>query len=204
MIELSAPIVPVIEIEDSENAVPLAEALLAGGLDVIEITFRTASAADSISRICKALPEFKTGAGTVVTLDQAKAAIDSGAQFGLAPGLDPETVEFFNAAGVPFIPGVMTPSGIQQALKLDCRYLKFFPAEAAGGVKMLKSMSAPYANAGLKFCPTGGLNLDNMHSYLNLSQVFAIGGSWLATQQDIAAKDWAGITAKVKAALAAV
>lgn len=195
------PVIPVIVLDDAEDAVPLAEALLAGGLNIIEVTFRTAAAAESIERIANALPEMMVGAGTVVTPEQAQRAVDAGSKFGLAPGTDPETIAFFKEKGIPFIPGIMTPSDIQAAVKAGCTSLKFFPAGAAGGPKLLKAMAAPYANLGVKFCPTGGVSLDNMNEYLSLSEVFAIGGSWLATRPQIQAKDWSTVTAQVKQAL---
>lgn len=195
------PVIPVIVIDDVNDAEPLAEALLAGGLNIIEVTFRTAAAAGAIERIAKAFPEMMVGAGTVVTEEQAKRAIDAGSKFGLAPGTDPETIAYFKSQDVPFIPGIMTPSDIQAAVKAGCTSLKFFPAGAAGGPKLLKAMAAPYANLGVKFCPTGGVSLDNMNDYLSLPEVFAIGGSWLATKAQIAAKDWGTITAQVKEAL---
>ena len=196
------PVIPVIVLDDANDAVPLAEALLAGGLNIIEVTFRTAAAAESIERIAKAFPEMQVGAGTVVTLEQAKRAIDAGSKFGLAPGTDPETIAYFKQQGVPFIPGIMTPSDIQAAVKAGCTSLKFFPAGAAGGPKLLKAMAAPYANLGIKFCPTGGVTLDNMNDYLSMSEVFAIGGTWLATKAQIQAKEWGTITQQVKDALA--
>ena len=189
-------------LDDANDAEPLAEALLAGGLNIIEVTFRTAAAAESIERIAKAFPEMQVGAGTVVTLEQAKRAIDAGSKFGLAPGTDPETIAYFNQQGVPFIPGIMTPSDIQAAVKAGCTSLKFFPAGAAGGPKLLKAMAAPYANLGIKFCPTGGVTIDNMNDYLSMSEVFAIGGTWLATKAQIQAKEWGTITQQVKDALA--
>lgn len=142
------------------------------------------------------------GAGTVVTPDQAKMCIDTGVSFGLAPGLNPDTVEYFQENDTLFIPGVMTPSEMEAGLAMGCKMLKFFPAGAAGGVNMLKNLSAPYASLGVQFCPTGGLNLDNMNDYLSLPTVSAIGGSWLATKQQIADKQWDVITAQVKEALA--
>jgi len=196
------PVIPVIVLDDANDAVPLAEALLSGGLNIIEVTFRTAAAAESIERIAKALPEMQVGAGTVVTPEQAKRAIDAGSKFGLAPGTDPETIAYFNKQGVPFIPGIMTPSDIQAAVKAGCSSLKFFPAGAAGGAKLLKAMAAPYANLGVKFCPTGGVTLDNMNDYLSMPEVFAIGGTWLATKAQIQAKEWGTITQQVKDALA--
>ncbi|MBC8190515.1 MAG: bifunctional 4-hydroxy-2-oxoglutarate aldolase/2-dehydro-3-deoxy-phosphogluconate aldolase [Puniceicoccaceae bacterium] len=196
------PVIPVIVLEDANDAVPLAEALLAGGLNIIEVTFRTEAAAESIERITKAFPEMQIGAGTVVTPEQAKRAIDAGSKFGLAPGTDPETIAYFKAQGVPFIPGIMTPSDIQAAIKAGCTSLKFFPAGAAGGPELLKAMAAPYVNLGVQFCPTGGVSIDNMNDYLSMPEVFAIGGSWLATKRQIQAKDWATITQQVKEALA--
>jgi 2-dehydro-3-deoxyphosphogluconate aldolase/(4S)-4-hydroxy-2-oxoglutarate aldolase len=199
---LKRPVIPVIVIDNANDAEPLAEVLLKGGMDVIEVTCRTPAAAESLRRIKKAFPEMLVGAGTVVTADQAKMCIDAGVSFGLAPGLNPETVKFFQQNGVLFVPGVMTPSEIEQGLSLGCKMLKFFPAGAAGGVNMLKNLAAPYASYGVKFCPTGGISLDNMLDYLSLPIVSAIGGSWLATQKQIAAKEWGVITEQVKAALA--
>ena len=195
------PVIPVVVIDDQADACPLAEAFLAGGLDVIEITFRTAAAPDAIKSIKQNFPEMLLGAGTVISIEKAKIAIDAGVDFGLAPGLNPEIVKNFQTNDTFFIPGVMTPSDIEGALSLGCNTLKFFPAEAAGGVKMLKSMAAPYVPAGVTFCPTGGLNLDNMNDYLSLPYVNNIGGSWLATKQQIADKQWSVITAQVKEAL---
>lgn len=195
------PVIPVIVLDRADDAVPLAEALLAGGLSIIEVTFRTAAAAESIERITKALPEMQVGAGTVVTPEQAKQAIEAGSQFGLAPGTDPETIAYFREREIPFIPGVMTPSDIQTAVKAGCRSLKFFPAGAAGGPKLLKAMAAPYAGLGVKFCPTGGVSQDNMLDYLSMPEVFAIGGSWLATKAQIQEGDWTNITSQVKDAL---
>ncbi|MEO0508695.1 MAG: bifunctional 4-hydroxy-2-oxoglutarate aldolase/2-dehydro-3-deoxy-phosphogluconate aldolase [Verrucomicrobiota bacterium] len=196
------PVIPVIVIEDANDAEPLADALLEGGLRIVEVTFRTSAAAEAIERISKRFPEMMVGAGTVVTLEQAQRAIEAGSKFGLAPGTDPETIAYFKDRGVPFIPGVMTPSDIQSAIKAGCSHLKFFPAGAAGGPKLLKAMSAPYASLGLKFCPTGGVSFNNMNDYLSMREVFAIGGSWLATKNQIAEKDWPAITQQVKAALA--
>ncbi len=199
---LKRPVIPVIVIDNANDAEPLAEALLKGGMDVIEITCRTAAAAEALARIKKTFPEMLLGGGTVVTRDQAQMCVDTGVDFGLAPGLNPDTVKFFQAAETLFIPGVMTPSEIEQGLALDCKLLKFFPAGAAGGVGMLKNLTAPYASLGIKFCPTGGVGLGNMNDYLSLPAVSSIGGSWLATQQQIADQQWSVITAQVVAALA--
>jgi 2-dehydro-3-deoxyphosphogluconate aldolase/(4S)-4-hydroxy-2-oxoglutarate aldolase len=196
------PVIPVIVIDDVADAKPLANALLEGGLNIIEVTFRTAAAAGAIESIANAFPEMLVGAGTVVTLEQAKIAIDSGSKFGLAPGTDPEMVAYFKERDIPFIPGIMTPSDIQVAIKAGCKYLKFFPAGSAGGPNLLKAMAAPYANLDVKFCPTGGVSIDNMNEYLSIPEVFAIGGSWLATKAQVANKDWSAITTQVKKALA--
>lgn len=201
---LKRPVIPVIVIDDANDAVPLAEALLAGGMDVIEVTFRTAAAPEAIERVRNAFPEMLVGAGTVVTPEQAQRAIDCGVSFGLAPGLNPNTVKFFQERDTLFIPGVMTPSEIEQGLALGCKMLKFFPAGAAGGVTMLKNLCAPYGFSGVRFCPTGGVSLDNMMDYLSLPMVSAVGGSWLATKAQIADGDWSAITAQVREALARV
>jgi 2-dehydro-3-deoxyphosphogluconate aldolase/(4S)-4-hydroxy-2-oxoglutarate aldolase len=197
----SKPILPVIVIDDAERAVPLAEALLAGGLDSIEITFRTDAAADAIRRIRETLPEMCVGAGTVLRLDQVKRALDAGTQFALAPGLNEKIVRECRGAALPFIPGVMTPSEIDCAYELGCRHMKFFPAETAGGPAALKAMNAPFKHLKIRYCPTGVVTLKNMGDYLALDEIFAIGGSWLATREQIAEKRWALITDQVKAAL---
>ncbi len=198
---LKRPVIPVIVIDDANDAEPLAEALLAGGMDVIEVTCRTAAAQEALQRITKSFPEMLIGAGTVVSPDQAKMCIDVGVSFGLAPGLNPSTVNFFKDNNTLFIPGIMTPSDIEQGLSMGLKLLKFFPAGAAGGVNMLKNLGGPYASHGVQFCPTGGLSLDNMNDYLSLPIVSAIGGSWLATQHQIADKQWAVITQQVKDAM---
>jgi 2-dehydro-3-deoxyphosphogluconate aldolase / (4S)-4-hydroxy-2-oxoglutarate aldolase len=199
---LQRPVIPVIVLEDADAAEPLAEAFLSGGIDVIEITFRTAAAAEAIERIRKSFPEMLVGAGTVVTPQQAQRAIDVGVKFGLAPGLNPETVKFFQNRNTLFIPGVMTPSEIEQGLALGCTLLKFFPAAAAGGPAMISALGGPYASLGVKFCPTGGVNLENMTEYLSLPLVSNIGGTWLATKQQIADKKWGEISEQARSALA--
>jgi len=199
---LHQPVLPVLIIEDAAKAVALATALQAGGLNAIEVTFRTQAAAESIRRIREALPGLMVGAGTVVTLEQAAAALDSGATFGLAPGLDPEIIAQFHARGVPFVPGVMTPSEIQQGIRLGCLCQKFFPAETCGGGAQLKAMAAPFKSFGVRFCPTGGIHLGNMNSYLAMKEVFTVGGSWLATAEQIAGEKWEEVTRQVRLSLA--
>ena len=198
---LKRPVIPVIVIEDANDAEPLAEALLAGGMDVMEVTCRTPAAYEALARIKKAFPEMILGAGTVVTLEQARICIDTGVNFGLSPGLNRDTVTFFQKNHTLFIPGVMTPSEIEAGLALGCRLLKFFPASAAGGVGMLKSLGAPYGPLGVRFCPTGGVTIDNMLDYLSIPIVSTVGGSWIATKQQIADQKWTEITQQTKDAL---
>ena len=194
-------VIPVVAIDNPDQAEPLAEALLKGGIDVIEVTFRTAAAGAAIARIAARFPEMNVGAGTVLTVDLADQALNAGATFGVAPGLNPDVVEHFGKRNALFIPGVVTPSEIERALGLGCKLLKFFPAEPAGGVDMLKALAGPYAFYGIKFCATGGLNLENMKDYLALPTVAAIGGSWIATRQQIACGEWNTITRQAEETL---
>ncbi len=194
-------IVPVIAIDSADSAIPLAEALVEGGLPLVEITFRTAAAAETIERICWNVPSVLVGAGTVVTADSLRAAKASGAKFGVAPGLNSDIVTDAKRASLPFVPGVCTPSDIERALALDCRLLKFFPAEASGGVEMLKALAAPYAHLGVRFVPTGGVNLDNLAAYLAIDSVAAVGGTWIAKKEDLAAGNWAEIRDRCKKAV---
>jgi 2-dehydro-3-deoxyphosphogluconate aldolase/(4S)-4-hydroxy-2-oxoglutarate aldolase len=198
------PVVPVIVIEDEHDAEPLAEALLEGGLNVIEVTFRTAAAPAALTRIIRAFPEMLVGAGTVVTREQARQCLDLGVSFGVAPGFNPETLRLFQEGGVPFIPGVLSPSEIESAYGHGCSLLKLFPAGAAGGPKMLQALAGPYAYLGVRFCPTGGVNLDNMNEYLAMPEVFAVGGSWIASKRQIADKQWSVVTQQTREALARV
>ncbi len=200
----SKRLIAVLIVENERHAEPMAEALISEGLDVLEVTFRTASAAAVIQRIVKAFPKACVGAGTVLDAESVLRAMDAGAAFGVAPGVNENVVSLARDKGWPFIPGVMTPSDIERALVLGCRRLKFFPAEAAGGVKMLKALAGPYAHTGVRFVPTGGINPANAPEYLKLPAVAALGGTWLATPEMLAAEDWPRIraTAKEAAALA--
>ena len=200
---LARRIVPVVVLDSAESAEPLAEALLAGGLDIMEITFRTAAAEESIRRISSRFPEILVGAGTLLEEGQVLRAKDAGAGFGLAPGLNPEIVAAAREAGLQFSPGVMTPGEVEQALSLGCRLLKFFPAEAAGGVKMLKSLAGPYAHTGVKFIPTGGISSANLAEYLKVPVVAAIGGSWMVDRQLVNDGKWDEITRLTREALEA-
>lgn len=193
-------IIPVIVINDIEKAVPLANALCEGGLPCAEITFRTAKAAEAICAITRAFPEMLVGAGTVLTHRQADVAIEAGAKFIVAPGLNPETVRHCQAKDVPILPGVCTPSEIELGLSLGLDTLKFFPAEAAGGVNMLKALSAPYSK--VRFVPTGGLTPANLSNYLAIKSVLACGGSWMVKDELIAAGDFAKITELTREAVA--
>lgn len=199
---LSKRIVSVITIDRAEDAEPLAQALLDGGLDAMEVTFRTEAAPEAIRRIKAAFPKVHLGAGTLLTGEQVVKALGAGATFGLAPGLNPEIVRFAHERGMGFIPGVMTPTDVEIALSLGCMVQKFFPADVAGGVKMLKTLSGPYGHAGVKFIPLGGVSASTMRDYLDAPGVAAVGGSWIADRNLIKAGDWAGITALAKKAIA--
>ncbi len=183
-------VIPVIAIEQEDAALPLADALIEGGLPVAEITFRTDAAANVISTLSRDRPELLLGAGTILSIDNLKSAIEAGAGFGVSPGLSPAIVKKAQDSGFPFIPGVATPSDIENALGLGATLLKFFPAEASGGVNMLKALSAPYAHTGVRFMPTGGVTLENMESYLANPAVAILGGTWIAGKALIAAKKW--------------
>jgi len=186
-------VVPVIAIENQADALPLADALLQGGLPVVEITFRTAAAAGVIRRLVQDRRQLLVGAGTVLTSANLEAARVSGAAFAVAPGLNPQIVKEAQTLGLPFIPGVATPSEIELALGLGCKLLKFFPAEALGGIAMLEALSAPYRHTGVRFLPTGGVNPGNLEAYLKLDTVAAVGGTWLAKKEDLAGAKWEDI-----------
>jgi 2-dehydro-3-deoxyphosphogluconate aldolase/(4S)-4-hydroxy-2-oxoglutarate aldolase len=194
-------VVPVIAIENADAAIPLADALLDGGLPIVEITFRTAAAAEVIRKITKERPRLIVGAGTVLTAKNLEAAKASGAAFAVAPGLNPHIVKQAQVIGLPFVPGIATPTDIEQGLSLGCKYLKFFPAEALGGVGMIEALSAPYQHTGIRFTPTGGVNTTNLESYLKLETVAAVGGTWIAKKEDLANGKWDDIRARCKAAL---
>jgi 2-dehydro-3-deoxyphosphogluconate aldolase / (4S)-4-hydroxy-2-oxoglutarate aldolase len=188
-------VLPVVVIDAAALAVPLAEALLAGGLPSIEITLRTPAALQAIAAIRQALPQMLVGAGTILSEDQLEEAEDAGAQFGVSPGLNAAVVARAHEIGLPFFPGVMTPGEVERARAAGCHVLKFFPAEAAGGVTMLQALAGPYAHTGVKFIPTGGIKRESLGNYLALPIVAAVGGSWLAEKKLLAAKDWPAITA---------
>ncbi|MGV3553315.1 bifunctional 4-hydroxy-2-oxoglutarate aldolase/2-dehydro-3-deoxy-phosphogluconate aldolase [Rhizobium sp.] len=181
----SLGVVPVIAIERAADAVPLADALLEGGLPVAEITFRTEAAADVLSAMRDARPELCIGAGTILDTANLQRAIDSGARFGLAPGFDPQIVDAAKAAALPFCPGVMTPSDLTLATARGVRLAKFFPAGVAGGPKALSGIAAPFAHLGIRFIPTGGVTEATIGEWLAIRQVVAVGGTWIAKTEDI-------------------
>lgn len=192
-------IVPVIKIEDVEKAVPLAKALYDGGIPVAEVTFRTAQAEEAIAKISKEIPDMLVGAGTVLTTEQVDKAINAGAKFIVSPGLNPKVVKYCVDKGIKIMPGCVTPSEIEQAIELGLDLVKFFPAEAAGGIKMIKAMSAPYGN--IRFMPTGGINEENMNDYLSFSKVVACGGSWMVKEEYIKNGEFDKITELSKRAI---
>jgi len=188
-------IVAVLVVDDAKDAVPLARALLAGGVNAIELTLRTPAALDALREIKSGVPEVLAGVGTVLSVGQVSQVVEAGAAFGVAPGLNPRVLAAAREAGLSFAPGILTPSDIEQALEHGCKLLKFFPSEASGGLSYLKSIAAPYAHLGLRFIPLGGLNAKNMASYLAEPSIAALGGSWLAPRELIQAGDWEAITA---------
>ena len=170
-------IVPVVAIKNAQDSIPLAESLIEGGLSCAEITFRTDAAEEAIRIIAGRFPEMTVAAGTVLSAEQADRAVSAGATLIVSPGLNPSVVEHCLKQGYPIVPGIVTPSEIELALSYGLKYLKFFPAEAAGGIKMIKAMSSPYSD--VRFMPTGGISPDNLENYLSFEKVFACGGSWM-------------------------
>ena len=188
-----AGIIPVIVIEKVEQAVPLAKALVKGGLPVLEVTFRTKAAAAAIAAIRKEVPEAVVGAGTVLTAEMLRDAKAAGAVFGVAPGFDPAVIAEAQAQDFPFCPGVATASELSQALTAGCRMVKFFPAEAAGGVKMIKNLLGAFRFTGVKFMPTGGVNPSNVADYLAVPEIVCCGGTWIVPKDALASGDYAAI-----------
>ena len=195
----SIGLIPVIKIENPDDAIPLAKALIDGGLPAAEITFRTSCAAEAIKNITEAYPEMLVGAGTVLTCEQVDAAIAAGSKFLVSPGLNPKVTAYALSKGITMLPGCSNPSDIEAALELGLKTVKFFPAEAAGGLKMLKAMAAPYGQ--LNFMPTGGINADNLLDYLKFNKIVACGGSFMVADQLVKEKKWDEITALTKDAV---
>jgi len=189
----STRLVPVAVIPTLESALPLAEALLAAGLPHIEITLRTECAMESMRQIRKEFPEMTIGAGTILDPETIPQLVDMGVAFGVSPGLNPAVVEKAQSLNFQMIPGVITPGEVERGLSMGLKLLKFFPAEAAGGAKMLKALAGPYGHTGVKFVPTGGINAANAQPYLDLSTTAAIGGSWFVDQKLVKAGEFAQI-----------
>ena len=185
-------IVPVVVLNNVEDAVPLAGALLKGGIDFMEITFRTECAAECISVISKEVPDMTVGAGTVLNVEQAKLAVDCGAKFIVSPGLDEATVKWAIENDIPVIPGTVTPTEIMKAISLGLKVVKLFPADVYGGIKAIKALSAPFGQ--VKFLPTGGVSEANLNEFAANKSVIAVGGSWVCKKDDIINHDWDKIT----------
>ncbi|UCC99371.1 MAG: bifunctional 4-hydroxy-2-oxoglutarate aldolase/2-dehydro-3-deoxy-phosphogluconate aldolase [Phycisphaerales bacterium] len=187
-------VIAVLVIDEVKDAVPLARALLEGDVDIMELTLRTPVAMDALEEIKNNVPEMMVGIGTVLTPDQVRQVSRLGAAFSVAPGLNPNVVKAAQKEGLAFSPGIVTPSDIECAVELGCNVLKYFPAEPAGGLAYLKSMTNPYTHLGLKYIPLGGLNQDNFKTYLEFPPVLAVGGSWIAKRDTIKKNDWKTIT----------
>ena len=195
-------LVPLVVLDDATDAVPMAKALVEGGIPVAEVTFRTDAAADVIRAMAEQVPEILVGAGTVHTVAQAQTAVKAGAKFIVTPGFQPDVVRWCVEHQVDIVPGTAVPSDIEQAISFGLSVCKFFPAEAYGGVKTLKALKGPYAD--IRFMPTGGVSLDNMNNYLALSNVAAVGGSFMTPSAAVKAKDWAKVTEACRTALTKV
>ncbi|WQS00280.1 bifunctional 4-hydroxy-2-oxoglutarate aldolase/2-dehydro-3-deoxy-phosphogluconate aldolase [Helicobacter pylori] len=195
-----SPIIPVVVIEDIKDAVPLAQSLVEGGIQIIEVTLRSSCALEAIELIAKNVPKMRVGAGTILNPTQLDQAQNRGAEFLISPGLTIKLLEHAKKKDMSLIPGVSSSSEVMQALELGYNALKFFPAEYCGGVKLLNAFNGPFK--GVKFCPTGGISADNMRSYLNLENVLCVGGSWLTPKNLIQNKEWDKITEICKRSLA--
>lgn len=197
-------IIATLTIDDAEDAVPLARALADGGVDCLELTLRTATAIDSLRRIRTELPQVLVGAGTVLTPDQVKECVEARAAFGVAPGTNPRVIAEAQRLGLPFAPGVCTPSDIEHALEAGCTVMKFFPCEPCGGLPYLRSIAAPFAHLGVKFIPLGGIDGGNAEDYLKEPFIPAVGGSWMAPRLLVQRKDWEAITVRARHAVQVV
>lgn len=199
---LTKRVIPAATFENESDALRTCEALMAGGLDIVEITFRTAAAEAAIRAVAKELPGLLLGAGTVLTADQLNRALDAGIQFAVAPGLNPELVALAKSKHLAYIPGVATATEIDEGIRLGCKLLKFFPADALGGVKTLRAVAAPFSHTGVKFIPTGGINAANARDFLAIPEVAAVGGSWMVAGKLIKERNWAEITRLAREAVA--
>lgn len=197
----SKGIVAVLIIDKAVDAVPLAETLMEGGVDAMELTLRTEAALPSLEAIRNKVPEMLAGIGTILTPEQIIQAKNSGASFGVSPGTNLATIEAAIDIDLPFAPGIMTPSDIETTLSYECEILKFFPAGSSGGIKHLKNISAPYNHLGLKYIPLGGINEANMNDYLSENIIAAVGGSWIASRENINSNNWQQIKANAQSAI---
>ncbi|MCB1122718.1 MAG: bifunctional 4-hydroxy-2-oxoglutarate aldolase/2-dehydro-3-deoxy-phosphogluconate aldolase [Verrucomicrobiae bacterium] len=186
----ASKVVAVLVIDEARHAVPVARALLRGGISAMELTLRTQAALPALQAIRQEVPEMLAGIGTILTTHQVDQVVEAGAAFGVAPGTNAKIIQYALDRGLPFGPGIMTPSDIEAAIELGCRTLKYFPAETSGGLKHLSGIVAPYQHLGLDFIPLGGLNSKNMAEYLRSPLISAIGGSWIAKKDVINAEDW--------------
>lgn len=186
-------IVPLVTLDNADDAVPLARALVAGGIPIAEVTFRTAAGGEAIKRMAAEVPEIIVGSGTVHTVDQAKETVDNGGKFVITPGFNEKVVEWCVKNDVPVCPGTVVPSDIEAAMNYGLKVVKFFPAEAYGGINTIKNLAAPFS--GIKFVPTGGIGLNNLTDYLDQPNVAAVGGSFIPPSKMVKEKDWAGVTA---------
>ena len=192
-------LVPVVVLDDADDAVPAAKALMDGGLPIMEITMRTAAGIQSIKNVREAYPDdVLVGAGTILTLEKCKEAVEAGAQFIVSPGFNPEIVSWCVENNVPITPGCVTPTEIEQALAYGIKTVKFFPANVYGGISACKALQGPYKSAGVKFIPTGGVNNDNLADFADKPFIHAIGGGWLFNPSDVKKKDWAALTETAK------
>lgn len=197
-------VIAVLVVDEAADAVPLARALLDGGVGGIELTLRTDVALEAVRRIRAEVPELLVGVGTILTPAQVDQTLAAGGQFGVAPGMNPKTVAAARHRGLPFAPGVCTPTDIELALEAGCTTLKFFPCEPSGGLPYLRSIAAPFAHLGVRFVPLGGIDAGNAETYLREPLVRAIGGSWLAPRDVIRARDWTEVTRRAAGAVAGV
>ena len=191
-------------VDNPDHAKPIAEALLNGGLDVIELTLRTDSALDALKIIVDNVPDIIAGVGTILTPEQARNVKKIGADFGVSPGLNPAVINECRKLKLPFAPGIVSPSDLEAAITLGCRFVKFFPAEPAGGIPFLRSIAAPYSHLGIRYFPLGGINNTNMIDYLKEPHVPTVGGSWIVDRELIISEDWEAISKRARAVRTAV
>lgn len=201
---LESKLIAVLVIDNADSAVPLARTLLAGGVDIMELTLRTPAAIEALKNIRRDVPEMTAGIGTILTIGQVDEVVAAGAHFGVSPAVNVEILRHARNAGLSFAPGIMTPTDIDQAVGEGCRLLKYFPAESSGGLAHLKNIAAPYQHLGLGFVPLGGVNPGNLKHYIGSSLITAVGGSWLAPRQLIREKNWGQIEKNAREAVSLI